>query len=230
MRPIIIGVGGAHSGAGKTTYASLILERLKGWGAIKYTKTGLYSSLVDDMTVLMTEGKDTRRMLDSGAEKVLWVQSTPSDLGEVLPMAVERLSGLRGIVVEGNSAIEFLKPDIIVFILGCVKEEFKESAQEILSRSDAVVSEGETPEGISGKSRIFQKSSAGNDELITYIEIMVEKKEKIRSSLKEKSVAGKISCHAARKIAEELDVPYPEVGRTADDLGIKVTACELGCF
>jgi uridine kinase len=35
MRPVIIGIGGAHSGAGKTTIASLILKRLKGWGAIK---------------------------------------------------------------------------------------------------------------------------------------------------------------------------------------------------
>ncbi|MDH5767928.1 MAG: hypothetical protein OEZ31_03100, partial [Nitrospirota bacterium] len=70
MRPFIIGIGGAHSGAGKTAYASLILKRLKGWGAIKYTKTSLYSSITDDVKILSEKGKDTKRLLDSGAERV----------------------------------------------------------------------------------------------------------------------------------------------------------------
>jgi len=45
-----------------------------------------------------------------------------------------------------------------------------------------------------------------------------------------KAVGGKISCPVARKIAEELSVPYKEVGRKADELSIKITGCELGCF
>lgn len=59
---------------------------------------------------------------------------------------------------------------------------------------------------------------------------MVEKKEKIRVSLKEQSVGGKISCPLARNISEELNVPYEEVGRVADELGVKISGCELGCF
>lgn len=41
---------------------------------------------------------------------------------------------------------------------------------------------------------------------------------------------GRISCHSARKIAEELKVPYREVGQAADELKIKIVQCELGCF
>jgi hypothetical protein len=54
--------------------------------------------------------------------------------------------------------------------------------------------------------------------------------EKIKELLKKKSVNGKIPCPLARQIAEELSVPYKEVGRNADELRIKITSCELGCF
>jgi molybdopterin-guanine dinucleotide biosynthesis protein len=230
MRPIIIGVGGAHSGAGKTTYASLLLRKLKGWGAIKYTKTALYCSVVDDREILSTEDKDTKRMLDSGAERVLWIQAPPSELGEVLPMAVERLSNLEGIVVEGNSAIEFLRPDIIIFIFGSDPQRIKESAKSILKNADAVVFENDVPLGVSEKSRLFRKPSDDHENFLAYIIEMVENKSKIHSLLRESASNGSISCPVARKIAEELNISYQEVGKAADELGIKIRGCELGCF
>jgi molybdopterin-guanine dinucleotide biosynthesis protein len=229
-RPILIGIGGAHSGSGKTTYASLLFQRLRGWGGIKYTKTDIYCSLIDEHDVLLTEGKDTRRMLDAGAERVLWVKSPPSDLGELLPLAVEKLLGLKGIIVEGNSAIEFLVPDIIIFTFGSNSEEIKESAKRILARADVVLSEEETIGAAPGKARCFRKSPAHNKEFLITIVEMVEKKEKIRASLKEHSENGRIPCPIARAIAEELGVDYQEVGRTANGLGIKIINCELGCF
>ncbi len=54
--------------------------------------------------------------------------------------------------------------------------------------------------------------------------------DKIKELLKKIAVDGKVSCPAARNIAEELSVPYKEVGRNADELRIKITGCELGCF
>ncbi len=229
-RPIIIGVAGAHSGAGKTVYASLILRRFAEWGAIKCTKTGLYCSLVDDRETLMEEGKDTRRMIDAGAERVLWVQSPPSDLGDVLPMAVGRLSDLKGIVVEGNSAIEFLSPDIIIFIFGSDARKIKADARDILHKADVVVFEGDIPLELPQGARVFGRSQGDYDAFLEYIAEMVEAKEKIRSLLRKKSVHGKIPCPAARKIAEELNVRFREVGKIADELDIKITDCELGCF
>lgn len=41
---------------------------------------------------------------------------------------------------------------------------------------------------------------------------------------------GKISCTVARRLAEEMGVPVRQVGEVADELGIKIYACELGCF
>jgi molybdopterin-guanine dinucleotide biosynthesis protein len=230
MRPVIIGVGGAHSGAGKTTYASLLLRKFNGWGAIKYTKTALYCSVVDDREILSTEDKDTKRMLDAGAQRVLWIQAPPSELGEVLPMAVERLSDLKGIVVEGNSAIEFLRPDIIIFIFGSDPQGIKETAKSILKNADVVVLENSVPLGVSEKSRLFLKSSADRESFLAYITEMVENKNKIHLLLRESSSNGKIACPLARKIAEQLNISYQEVGKAADELGIKIKGCELGCF
>jgi molybdopterin-guanine dinucleotide biosynthesis protein MobB len=150
MKPVIIGISGAYSGAGKTTVASLILQKLKGWGAIKYTKTAIYCSVTDDIATLSEEGKDTKRLLDSGAEKVLWVQSRHDDLEEILPMAVDKLYDLEGILVEGNSAVEFLKPDIVVFVSGDEKES-KEGTENVLRIADVVIYDkklpDETPKG-----------------------------------------------------------------------------------
>jgi hypothetical protein len=39
-----------------------------------------------------------------------------------------------------------------------------------------------------------------------------------------------LPCTEAFVISRELDVPLAEVGRTCDELGIKVVQCQLGCF
>ena len=54
--------------------------------------------------------------------------------------------------------------------------------------------------------------------------------DKIKEEVKKRSVNGRISCPVAHKIAEELSVAYKEVGRAANELNIKISDCELGCF
>lgn len=39
-----------------------------------------------------------------------------------------------------------------------------------------------------------------------------------------------LSCVEAFQIARDLDLPPAVVGRTCDELNIKVTHCRLGCF
>lgn len=48
--------------------------------------------------------------------------------------------------------------------------------------------------------------------------------------LTEAAVDGRIACARARRIADELGVSYKDVGAMANELGLKITACELGCF
>jgi hypothetical protein len=48
-----------------------------------------------------------------------------------------------------------------------------------------------------------------------------------------KSQAGddkRLACNEAFKIARDLDLPLADVGRTCNELGIKMVQCQLGCF
>lgn len=157
--PIIIGVGGAGSGVGKTTVACSILRALEGWGAIKYTKTLLNSVLIDDKGVLAKQGKDTALMLESGAERVIWIRSPRFRLRGILLEAILRLSDLEGIVVEGNSAVSILEPDIVVFVAD--EGNLKKGSEKILTMADIVLYAERAPEGSKEKARLLQRDDAG---------------------------------------------------------------------
>ncbi|RJR15139.1 MAG: hypothetical protein C4581_12930, partial [Nitrospiraceae bacterium] len=134
----IISVTGAHSKVGKTTLCSILLENLKGFGAIKFTKTPLYTSVIDDPDVIMQKDKDTAVMSRSGAEKVVWVRSSGSDLENDLSLAMSRMDGLKGVVVEGNSPANHLNPDLIIFIIGG-DGHIKPSAREVSLKANVIV-------------------------------------------------------------------------------------------
>ena len=156
-RPPLIGVGGSYRGVGKTTFAELILQTLHAWGAIKYTPVPLYSSIVEDIGILSQEGKDTKRFLDAGAEKVLWIQSPRGDLDALLSIAITRLSGLQGIIIEGNSAIMCAKPECVIFVCGDEITQYKKSAQAILSLADVIIFDTFIPPDTPAQAKKFKK-------------------------------------------------------------------------
>ena len=55
-------------------------------------------------------------------------------------------------------------------------------------------------------------------------------RERIKRALVEASVKDTIDCGRALALAAEFDVPVRQVGEAADDLGIKIVRCQLGCF
>lgn len=252
-RPITIGIAGSHSGVGKTTMATALLKEFqslppnpkkKRWGAIKYTKTAFYSSIIDDKAILSDKEKDTGRLLDAGAEEVLWMQSPEAEIQGVLSIAMDRLSYLDGIIIEGNTAIEFLKPDIVIFIEN-PDSKIKPSAERVLKQADIIIKDISLLKVALNKtdnkdtitpldSHHTEMSDIANSnmsmqEISDYI-LTIAKKKNAEGLLKERSVDGKIACSDARKIAEELGVSYMEVGGIANKLSIKIKNCELGCF
>jgi hypothetical protein len=54
--------------------------------------------------------------------------------------------------------------------------------------------------------------------------------DELKEEMLKKAVDGKLSCAAAMKIAESLGLPLREVGKAANELGIKIKNCQLGCF
>ncbi|HYQ48496.1 MAG TPA: molybdopterin-guanine dinucleotide biosynthesis protein MobB [Thermodesulfovibrionales bacterium] len=156
-----IGIGASHSGSGKTTLASKILRHFTSrppysvhrpllWGAIKYTRTSLSPEVISDRNVLRKEGKDTRVLLDAGAEDVVWVRSGRAGLMTALSDAVTRLLGMDVLVIEGNSAIEFLQPDIVIFIFSKERERWKPDIEKLAATADIVFSDDDVqlPAGV----------------------------------------------------------------------------------
>jgi hypothetical protein len=56
------------------------------------------------------------------------------------------------------------------------------------------------------------------------------KQEEIIAKLKEAAREGKIPCAMAFKIAKECSVSTKEIGNLLNQLKIKITSCQLGCF
>jgi hypothetical protein len=54
--------------------------------------------------------------------------------------------------------------------------------------------------------------------------------ERIKKEIEQAAQDGVLTCHDARALAEQLGVPYGDVGKACNELDIKVRACELGCF
>ena len=54
--------------------------------------------------------------------------------------------------------------------------------------------------------------------------------EELKQKMLKKAVEGSLPCAVARKIAEDLNIPYKEVGDAANELGIRIKNCQLGCF
>ena len=52
----------------------------------------------------------------------------------------------------------------------------------------------------------------------------------LKQKIKEVLVNDKLPCANALRIADELQVPPMLVRETADEMEIKISSCQLGCF
>ncbi len=61
-------------------------------------------------------------------------------------------------------------------------------------------------------------------------ELTEKQREVVEEMIMGQAVDGRIGCGKARGIAKSLGLPIKSVGIIADDLSIKISQCELGCF
>jgi hypothetical protein len=54
--------------------------------------------------------------------------------------------------------------------------------------------------------------------------------ENIQARIKAAAPGGKIACVAAFRLAEELGLTRKDLGELLNELKIKITHCQLGCF
>jgi molybdopterin-guanine dinucleotide biosynthesis protein len=170
----ILVVGGHSRNIGKTSVVASLITRLPAyrWTALKITQYGHgfctangepCDCQTDDHTLAVSEersrtsGTDTARFLASGAERSIWVRTRQGMLAEAMPRIRKELALAENAILESNSILQFLKPDLYLTVLDAGTADFKDSARLFLDRADAVLiratSQGLIPQwrGISPK-------------------------------------------------------------------------------
>ena len=157
----IIVVGGHSRNIGKTSVVAGIITAMPEmrWTAFKITQFGHGMCSANgepcdcetaEHTVAVSEerdgatGTDSARYLAAGAVRSFWVRTRQGDLSEAMPRIRKELERAENAVIESNSILRFLRPDVYLSVLEPGVADFKESAKRYLDRADAVlVAEGE---------------------------------------------------------------------------------------
>ncbi|MGC1783047.1 MAG: hypothetical protein WA708_11050 [Acidobacteriaceae bacterium] len=155
----IVVVGGHTRSIGKTSVVAGLIATLpdRNWTAFKVTQFGhgICSANgepcdceTDAHTVAVTEerdpttGTDSARFLNAGAVRSFWVRTRQGQLAEAMPRVRKELASAANAIIESNSIVRFLKPDLYLTVLDPSIADFKPSAQYFLDRAGAVLWSG----------------------------------------------------------------------------------------
>jgi hypothetical protein len=155
----IVVIGGHSRSVGKTSVVAGLIEALPefDWTAVKITQYGhgicsangeaCDCATVDGCWAILEEQdrsgeSDTSRFLVSGARRSLWVRTEQGRLAEAMPALRGKIAGARNVILESNSVLRFLRPDLYLTVLDPATADFKTSAREFLDRASAVILHG----------------------------------------------------------------------------------------
>ena len=159
----LIVVGGHSRSVGKTSVVAGLIAALPEfhWTAMKITQYGhgicsangkLCDCATDDHSWAVTEERDrsgesdSSRFLVAGAARSLWVRTRQGMLAEAMPRVRKELAAADHAILESNSVMRFLRPDLYLTVLDAATADFKASAQQFLDRADAVILHDDTDE------------------------------------------------------------------------------------
>src|SRR5437870_2329379 len=153
--PLVVAISGLSSNTGKTTLACDLIKHLPGWEAIKITR-GHYrscgkdprgccvSDLLRDEPLIRSGretnyefGKDTGRFWDAGAADVHWVIAGEEQVEAGIKEALSRVKAA-GVIVEGNSFLDFIEADFAIMCARGGENKLKTSARRTLARADSL--------------------------------------------------------------------------------------------
>ena len=152
----VVVIGGHSRSVGKTSVVAGLIAAIpeRNWTAVKITQFGhgvcsvngeSCGCAVDEHTVAINEERDrsgdsdTSRFLVSGAERSLWVRTKQGYLAEAMPALRKRIAEADNVIIESNSVMRFLQPDLYLTVLDYGTQDFKASAREYLDFADAVI-------------------------------------------------------------------------------------------
>jgi hypothetical protein len=155
---MLVVVGGHSRNIGKTAVVSGLIRKLRGrkWTALKITQYGHGVctskgepcgcepgdaaehpfSISEEYEPSET---DSGRFLGAGAERSFWLRA-PSGQLELAAQTIRKVRAqAENLIVESNSVLEVLKPDVFLMLLDFGCEDFKASSLRFLDRADAFV-------------------------------------------------------------------------------------------
>src|SRR6516165_11355273 len=138
----IIVVGGHSRSVGKTSVVAGLIAAMPElhWTAMKITQYGhgicssngeLCDCATDDHSWAISEERDrsgesdSSRFLAAGAERSLWVRTRQGFLAEAMPRLRQELAKAENAIVESNSVMRFVRPDLYLTVLDPATEDFK---------------------------------------------------------------------------------------------------------
>jgi hypothetical protein len=152
----IVVVGGHSRNVGKTSVVAGLIAKLPSynWTAFKLTQFGhgrcslngkpCQCETADHLWAITEEkdgsGKsDSSRFLVAGAKHSFWVRTAQGQLAKTIPAIRRRLDEAENAILESNSILKFIQPDLYISVLDPSNEDFKNSAQQFLGRADAII-------------------------------------------------------------------------------------------
>jgi hypothetical protein len=152
----IVVIGGHTRNIGKTSVVAGVIRAFPEmrWTAFKITQFGHGVCSANgepcdcetaDHTVAISEerdgasGTDSARYLEAGAARSFWVRTRMGQLAGAMPRIRKEMAAAENVVIESNSILRFLRPDLYLSVLDPETEDFKQSARLYLDRADAVL-------------------------------------------------------------------------------------------
>lgn len=152
----VVVVGGHSRSIGKTSVVANLIARLPQfhWTACKITQFGHgfctangdpCDCQTDEHAIAISAerdpgtGTDSARFLAAGAKRSLWVRTRIGRLAEAMPRIRQEIATAENMIVESNSVLQFLRPDLYLTVLDYGTADFKDSARLFLDRADAVL-------------------------------------------------------------------------------------------
>jgi hypothetical protein len=152
----VVVVGGHSRNIGKTSVVAGLIARLPEfhWTAFKVTQYGHGFCTADgkpcqcqtaDACVAVNferdaaSGTDTSRFLAAGAARSIWVRTRIGMLAEAMPRIEKEIAAAENAILESNSILEYMRPDLYLTVLDSAVADFKDSARRFLPLADAVL-------------------------------------------------------------------------------------------
>jgi hypothetical protein len=139
---VILVVGGQKRNIGKSGVVAALIRSFPkaGWAAVKIT-SHLHGdagpvSVHEETEVVDT---DTGRFLAAGAERSYLIRAGAGRLSAALPALREIIKLAPNTIIESNSVLEHLSPDLYLLVAHPAVREWKESAATHLARADAIL-------------------------------------------------------------------------------------------